>query len=80
MIVRLRYADGQTEDHSLRNGIQFADYIRRVDVPKSEFAFDLRGKQPRFLSIQPKRSAVIESLHLIKGPDNTSPIIIAITL
>ncbi len=80
LIVRLRYADGQMEDHPLRNGIQFADYIRRVDVPESEFAFDLRGKQIRFLSIQPKRSAVIESLHLIKGPDNTSPIIMAITI
>ncbi len=33
MIVRLHYADGQTEDHELKNGIHMADYIRRVDVP-----------------------------------------------
>ena len=38
MIVRLHYADGQTEDHPLKNGEAFADYIRRVDVPGSKFA------------------------------------------
>src|SRR4051794_9213020 len=33
MIVRLHYADGKTEDHPLKNGVEFADYIRLVDVP-----------------------------------------------
>ena len=36
MIVRLHYADGKTEDHELKNGVHFADYIRRVDVPGVE--------------------------------------------
>ena len=36
-------ADGKTEDHPLKNGEHFADYIRRVDVPGSKFAFALRG-------------------------------------
>ena len=53
MIVRLHYADGQTEDHKLLNGEHFADYIRRVDVPGSKFAFDLRGRQIRYLAVQP---------------------------
>ncbi|MFM1802567.1 MAG: hypothetical protein RJA81_1919, partial [Planctomycetota bacterium] len=39
MIVRFTYDDGSTEDHPLINGEHFADYIRRVDVPKSELAF-----------------------------------------
>ena len=43
MIVRLHYADGKTEDHELKNGVHFADYIRRVDVPECEFAFALRA-------------------------------------
>src|SRR5262249_35994517 len=30
LVVRLHYADGTTEDHALKNGIHFADYIRRV--------------------------------------------------
>ncbi|MBW8884392.1 MAG: c-type cytochrome, partial [Planctomycetia bacterium] len=41
LIVRLHYADGKTEDHPLTNGEHFADYIRRIDVPQSKFAFDL---------------------------------------
>ena len=80
MIVRLCYADGKTEDHELKNGIHFADYIRRVDVPQSEFAFDLRGKQIRYLAIQPQRDAVIEELQLVKGPDDTAPVVMAITI
>ena len=54
MIVRLHYADGETEDHELKNGRHFADYIRRVDVPESEFAFPLRGQQIRYLAIHPE--------------------------
>ena len=55
MIVRLHYADGKTEDHKLTNGEHFADYIRRIDVPQSKFAFDLRGKQLRYL-VRPRRA------------------------
>jgi len=80
MIVRLRYADGQTEDHELINGEHFADYIRRVDVPKSEFAFALRNQQVRYLSVNPRRREVIERIELVKGPDATSPIVMAVTL
>ena len=43
LIVRLQYKDGKTEDHELKNGDHFADYIRRVDVPGSKFAFDLQA-------------------------------------
>ena len=55
MIVRLHYADGKTEDHALKNGVHFADYIRQVDVPGSKFAFALRGQQIRYLAVTPKR-------------------------
>ncbi len=53
LIVRLRYADGQVEDHELVNGEHFADYIRRVDVPGSELAFLLRDQQMRYLAVRP---------------------------
>jgi len=57
LIVRLHYADGKTEDHALKNGEHFADYIRRVDVPASQFAFALKGKQQvRYLAIAPERT------------------------
>jgi putative membrane-bound dehydrogenase-like protein len=80
MIVRLHYSDGQSEDHELLNGVHFADYIRRVDVPESEFAFALGGQQIRRLSVQPKRPEKIDTIELVKGPDSTSPIVMAVTV
>jgi putative membrane-bound dehydrogenase-like protein len=80
MIVRLKYVDGQAEDHPLRNGIHFADYIRRVDVPESKFVANLRSQQIRYLKIDPKRNAIIKEIELVKGPDASSPIVMAITL
>jgi hypothetical protein len=80
MIVRLHYADGQTEDHELKNGIHFADYIRRVDVPGSEFAYPLRGQQIRYLSVAAKRQDVpVKEVELVKGPDSSAPVVMAIT-
>ena len=80
MTVRFHYSDGQTEDHALQNGIHIADYIRRVDVPKSEFAFALGGQQLRYLAVKPKRDQVIDTVELIKGDDQTAPIVMAITI
>jgi uncharacterized protein len=80
MIVRLRYADGSVEDHPLRNGVEFADYIRPIDVPGSKLAFRLRGQQLRYLSISPRRPDPIESIELVKGPDGTAPIVMAVTV
>jgi putative membrane-bound dehydrogenase-like protein len=80
MIVRLRYADGKTEDHELINGEHFADYIRREDVPQSEFAFGLRGKQIRYLAVTPKRSEPIAEIEFVKGSDQTAPVVMAVTV
>ncbi len=79
MIVRFRFADDEIEDHPLVNGVHFADYIRRVDVPESKFAFALQGQQVRYLSVSPKRRAVVKSIELLKGPDNSAPIVMALT-
>jgi putative membrane-bound dehydrogenase-like protein len=79
MIVRLHYADGQTEDHPLRNGEQIADYIRRVDVPGSQLAFNLGGRQVRYLAVEPKRDAPIAEIEFLKGDDATAPIVVAVT-
>jgi len=79
MIVRLHYADGQTEDHELKNGIHMADYIRRVDVPESKFALDARGKQLRLVTVKPKRGEPIKEIEFIKGTDRTAPLVMAVT-
>lgn len=78
--VRIRYADGEVENHALLNGEHFADYIRRVDVPKSKFAFAVRGQQVRYFTVFPKRLDKIESIDLIKGRDVTSPVFLAVTV
>jgi putative heme-binding domain-containing protein len=80
MIVRLHYADGSAEDHPLENGVHFADYIRVVDVPGSKLAFNLRGQQLRYLAVSPKRKDSIDRIELIKGPDATAPIVVAVTV
>jgi putative membrane-bound dehydrogenase-like protein len=80
MVVRLHYADGKTEDHELTNGEHFADYAKRTDVPGSKFAFDLGGKQVRYLTITPQRKEKIEKIDFVKGRDNTAPIVMAVTV
>jgi hypothetical protein len=80
MIVRLQYKGGSTEDIELINGVHFADYIRRVDVPASEFAFALGGQQIRRVTITPKKKDIIETIELVKGPDDTAPIVMAVTV
>lgn len=81
MIVRLSYADETIEDIELKNGVHIADYIRRVDVPESEFAFDLNGQQVRYLSLNPQRTEVaVTQIEFVKGPDATAPIVVAVTI
>jgi hypothetical protein len=80
MIVRLHYVDGSTEDHELRNGVHFADYIRVVDVPESKLAFRLRGQQIRYLAVRPQKNAEIAEIEFMKGSDDTAPLVMAATL
>ena len=80
MIVRLHLADGSTEDHPLQNGVHFADYIRRIDVPGSEYAMSARGQQLRHVKVTPKTDQLIREIELIKGNDPTAPIIMAMTV
>ena len=79
MIVRLHYADGSTEDHELKNGIHFSDYIREIDVPGSKLAFKLRNQQLRYLTVEPKKETKIDRIEFIKGEDGSAPIVMAVT-
>jgi hypothetical protein len=80
LIIRLRYEDGKTEDHAFQNGVHFADYIRRVDVPGSQFAFSLHGRQVRYLALEPQRRDKIQQIEFVKGPDDSAPLIVAVTV
>ena len=80
MIVRLHYADGKTEDHPLKNGEHFADYIRRVDVPGSKFAFALRRRAGPLPGGAARTDKPINEIELVKGPDDTAPVVMAVTV
>ena len=78
--VTISFADKQTEEIILKNGQEFADYNGNYDVPGSKFAFDLDGRQIRYLAVRPERLVPIAEIELIKGPDRTAPIIMAVTI
>jgi putative heme-binding domain-containing protein len=80
LIVRIHYIDGTVEDHPLENGVHFADYVRVVDVPGSKLAFTLRDQQIRYLAVQPKKQETIQRIELVKGPDESAPIVMAVTI
>ena len=80
MIVRIHYADGRMEDHELVNGIHFSDYMRPIEVPGSKLAFRVRGQQIRYLAVVPKRTEPIAKIEFVKGPDDTAPIVMAVTV
>jgi hypothetical protein len=79
MIVRLRYADGVQEEHPLVNGVHFADVQGNTQVEGSQQAFLLGPHQLRYLKIEPKRDTVIDVVELVKGNDETAPIVMAVT-
>ncbi len=81
MTVVLTYADGKTESHEWKNGVHFADYIRKIEVPESKYAFALRGQQIRYLSVTPKRPGeVVKTIELKKGTDESAPVVMAVTI
>ena len=79
MLVRITYDDDTQEIHTLTNGEHLSDYIARNDVPGSEFAFDLGGRQMRHVVVVPKQGKSIKTVELAKGSDDTAPIVMAIT-
>jgi putative heme-binding domain-containing protein len=79
MVVRLRYADGETEEHSLLNGVHFASIMGGTDVTGSQQAFVLGEQQLRYFKIEPKRDQTIDTVELLKGEDQTAPVVMAIT-
>jgi uncharacterized protein len=79
MVVRLHYADGSTEEHELVNGVHFADYLGHQEVEGSKLAYDLGRQQVRYFAVKPKRAEPIETIELVKGRDETAPIVVAVT-
>lgn len=81
MRVTIKYQGGSTEQVKLLNGVHFADYIRRIDVPESKFAFQIGDSQVRYLRVPADKGKTVNSIVLEKETDSAcSPIVLAITL
>ncbi|MBX9585557.1 MAG: serine/threonine protein kinase [Gemmataceae bacterium] len=82
--VRVKYADGRVEEFAWVNGVHVADWIKRADVPGSEFAFgDDQNHQMRYLAVRPSDiGAEVAEVELVKGPDvpELTPFVLAVTV
>ena len=78
--VALRFTDGKTEEHVLKNGVEFADYIRRTDVPGSVYLAELSEKtQVRGITIDVQHDGVIDTIALSSFANKVAPVVVAIT-
>ena len=76
----VRYADGQTEELVMRDGVEFADYIGAFDVPGSRATRGLvKDKQLRWFTKPLQRTGEIASLTLESQNAGSAPTLVAIT-
>ena len=73
VIVRLYYADGETEDHQLKNGVHFADYIRRVDVRNPSSPSASAGSRSAISAFCPSEKRASRKSTSSKAPTRPPP-------
>ncbi len=77
-----RYLDGKTEEHVLHDGVEFATWKKRVDVPGSRYATGLLPDgvpgQIRRFEVRPLRKVVIARVTL-EGIGDKRPTLLAVT-
>ncbi len=80
MNVTVHFADGIRETLQLKNGLEFADYIREVDVPGSKLTRGLvKENQLRWFTKVLTRAAAIDRLTLESTNTGVAPTTVAIT-
>lgn len=82
--ITVHYAGGATEEILLRNGVEIADYIARIDVPGSEALADLdallhQGRQVRYFAKNLTRGGQVEKLTLASYNNEVAPTFVGIT-
>lgn len=79
--VTVVYEGGAQDEIVLKNGVEFADYIREQDVPGSELAKGLvaGGKQVRTFRKALTRDGVISKLILESYDNQVAPVFVAVT-
>jgi uncharacterized protein len=80
MKVTLHHAGGAEQTVMLRAGHEFADYVRRLDVPGSEFAEGIvKGRQVRTFGIRVERGEVLEKVVLESPMSRVAATTVAVT-
>jgi hypothetical protein len=79
LTVRIHYENARTDEVRLRNGEHLADYSTRVDVPGSQHALDLGGKQLRTLRIPVNPSSPVTEIEFLDNGTPLAPVIAAVT-
>ena len=78
--AQIVYTDGETEEVVFRNGQEFADYTKRIDVPGSRYVSDLVADgQIRLFTFEPKRNHEIAKIVLESFDGATAPTFVAMT-
>ncbi len=83
--VVAHFAGGATEEIVLRNGVEFADYIAKIDVPGSEALANLdqllmQGRQLRYFVKPLTKRGVLEKLRLESFANEVAPTFVGITV
>jgi type 1 glutamine amidotransferase len=80
MKVTVHYADNQTEEITVRNGREVADYNGSYDVPGSKAVPDLvRNGQVRWFSKPLGRQALVDHISLESFDNHVAPTVVAVT-
>jgi putative membrane-bound dehydrogenase-like protein len=80
MSVTVHFADGQRETLQLKNGVEFADYIREVNVPGSKLTKGIvKANQLRWFTKELTRTGPIDRLTLESANTGVAPTTVAIT-
>jgi hypothetical protein len=81
MIATVRFADGTSETTELHDGVEFADYVRPIDLPGSRFAPGVvaGGKQIRWFSVPVQHAGVVDKLILESLDNGPAATTVAIT-
>jgi hypothetical protein len=78
--AQIVYADQKAERIVFRNGYEFADYVKRIDVPGSRYVPDLLAEgQIRLFSFAPKRTNEISKIILESVDGEAAPAFVAMT-
>jgi type 1 glutamine amidotransferase len=80
MKVTLHHAGGAEQTVMLRAGHEFADYVRRLDVPGSVFAEGIvNGRQVRTFGVRVERGEVLEKVVLESPMSRVAATTVAVT-